>query len=90
MRVTRCPQIGDSQFFACVAMLVDSLSGRLHAATVRLHRKAANRKGSASACDLTLDTHRCGAWIVLDRWDHTWESDGPQRLPNKGSSVKVC
>ena len=68
MRITGCPQFSDSQFFGCVAVLVDSLSGRLHAATVWLHRKVANRKGSASACDLTLDTHRCGALIVLDRW----------------------
>jgi hypothetical protein len=35
---------------------------------VWLHRKVANRKGSASACDLTLGTHHYGALIVLDRW----------------------
>jgi len=68
VRVARCPQFSDSRFFRCVAVLVDFLSGRLHAATVWLHRKVVNRKVSASACELTLDTHRCGALIVLDRW----------------------
>jgi hypothetical protein len=64
-------------FFGCAAAFVDSLSGGLHAATVWLHRKAANRKGSASACDLTLDTHRCGALIVLDRWSTQVGALGP-------------
>ena len=42
-----------------------------------LHRKVANRKGSASACDLTLDTHRRGALIVLDRWSTLVAAFGP-------------
>jgi hypothetical protein len=44
---------------------------------VWLHRKVANRKGSASACDLTLDTHRRGALIVLDRWSTLVGALGP-------------
>src|SRR5674476_109956 len=52
VRVARCPQFSDSRFFRCVAVLVDFLSGRLHAATVWRHRKVANRKVSASACEL--------------------------------------
>jgi hypothetical protein len=77
VRIRRCPHISDSQLFGCVAALVDSLSGGLHAATVWLHRLAASRKGSASACDLTLDTHRCGALIVLDRWSTLVGALGP-------------
>ena len=67
MRITRCRQFSDSRFYGCVAAVLDSLSGRLHAATMWLHRKVANRKVSASACELTLDTHRRGTLIVLDR-----------------------
>jgi hypothetical protein len=67
VRITRCRQFSDSRFYGCVAAVLDSLSGRLHAATMWLHRKVANRKVSASACELTLDTHRRGTLIVLDR-----------------------
>ena len=77
MRIRRCPHISDSQLFGCVAALVDSLSGGLHAATVWLHRLVANQKASASACDLTLDTHRRGALIVLDRWSTLVGALGP-------------
>ena len=34
-------------------------------------------EGWASACDLTLDTHRCAALIVLDRWSTLVGALGP-------------
>ena len=68
MRITRYPNISEPQFFGCVAAFVDSLSGELNAAIMSLRRLAGARKGSAFAYEMTLDTHRYGALIVLDRW----------------------
>ena len=68
MRITRYPNISEAQFFGCVSAFVDSLSGELNAATMSLRRLAGSRKGSAFAYEMTLDTHRYGALIVLDRW----------------------
>ena len=68
MRITRYPNISEPQFFGCVAAFVDSLSGELNAAIMPLRRLAGAPKGSAFAYEMTLDTHRYGALIVLDRW----------------------
>ena len=68
MRITRYPNISEPQFFGCVSAFVDSLSGELNAATMSLRRLAGARKGSSFAYEMTLDTHRYGALIVLDRW----------------------
>ena len=68
LRITRYPNISEPQFFGCVSAFVDSLSGELNAATMSLRRLAGSRKGSAFAYEMTLDTHRYGALIVLDRW----------------------
>ena len=68
MRITRYPNISEPQFFGCVSAFVDSLTGELNAATIALRRLAGTRKGSAFAYEMTLDTHRYGALIVLDRW----------------------
>jgi hypothetical protein len=68
LRITRYPNISEPQFFGCVSAFVDSLSGELNAATMSLRRLAGARKGSAFAYEMTLDTHRYGALIVLDRW----------------------
>ncbi len=77
MRITRYPNISEAQFFGCVSAFVDSLSGELNAATMSLRRLASNRKGSAFAYEMTLDTHRYGALIVLDRWSTLVEAFGP-------------
>ncbi len=68
MRITRYPHISEAQFFGCVSAFVDSLSGELSASAMSLGRLAGSRKGSAFAYEMTLDTHRYGALIVLDRW----------------------
>jgi hypothetical protein len=68
LRITRYPNISEPQFFGCVSAFVDSLSGELNAAIMSLRRLAGARKGSAFAYEMTLDTHRYGALIVLDRW----------------------
>ena len=77
MRITRYPNISEPQFFGCVSAFVDSLSGELNAATMSLRRLAGSRKGSAFAYEMTLDTHRYGALIVLDRWSTLVEAFGP-------------
>lgn len=68
MRITRYPSITEPQFFGCVSAFVDSLSGELNAAAASLRRLEGKTKGDAFAYEMTLDTHRYGALIVLDRW----------------------
>ena len=77
MRITRYPNISEAQFFGCVSAFVDSLSGELNAAAMSLRRLAGSRKGSAFAYEMTLDTHRYGALIVLDRWSTLVAAFGP-------------
>ena len=77
MRITRYPNISEPQFFGCVSAFVDSLSGELNAAIMSLRRLAGARKGSAFAYEMTLDTHRYGALIVLDRWSTLVGAFGP-------------
>ena len=68
MRITRFPSITEQQFRGCVSAFVDSLSGELNAAASALRRLEGKAKGAAFAYEMTLDTHRYGALIVLDRW----------------------
>jgi len=77
LRITRYPHIGEPRFFGCVSAFVDSLSGELNAATMSLRRLAGSRKGSAFAYEMTLDMHRYGAMIVLDRWSTLVGAFGP-------------
>jgi hypothetical protein len=77
LRITRYPHISEPEFFGCVAAFADSLSGELNAATMSLRRLAGSRKGSAFAYEMTLDTHRYGALIVLDRWSTLVGAFGP-------------
>src|SRR5439155_17040235 len=68
LRITRFPSLSEPQFFGCAAAFVDSLSGELNAAAMALRRLEGGAKGAAFAYEMTLDTHRYGALIVLDRW----------------------
>lgn len=77
MRITRFPSISEQQFLGCAAAFVDSLSGELNAAGLALRRLANRGKGSAFAYEMTLDTHRYGALIVLDRWSSLVSAFGP-------------
>ena len=77
MRITRNPSISEAQFFGCVSAFVDAFSGELNAAAMSLGRLAGSRKGSAFAYEMTLDTHRYGALIVLDRWSALVGAFGP-------------
>jgi hypothetical protein len=77
LRITRFPSITEPQFFGCVAAFVDSLSGELNSAALALRRLEGKGKGAAFAFEMTLDTHRYGALIVLDRWSTVVGTFGP-------------
>ena len=77
MRITRFPSISESQFFGCTAAFVDSLLGELNSAAASLRRLEGLRKGGAFAYEMTLDQHRYGALIVLDRWSTVVRAFGP-------------
>lgn len=77
MRILRYPSITEQQFSGCVTAFVDSLSGELNSATIALRRLEGRNKGSAFAYEMTLDTHRYGALIVLDRWATLLRAFGP-------------
>ena len=77
MRITRFPALSEAQFFGCTAAFVDSLFGELNAAASALRRLEGQSKGAAFAYEMTLDTHRYGALIVLDRWSTLLHAFGP-------------
>ena len=80
MRITHYPNLTEPQFFGCVAAFVDSLSGELNAATAALRRLTGRNKGGAFAFEMTLDTHRYGALIVIDRWSTVLSAFGPHLM----------
>jgi hypothetical protein len=77
LRITRFPSLTEPQFFGCTAAFVDSLFGELNAAALALRRLEGQPKGSAFAYEMTLDAHRYGALIVLDRWSTLVKAYGP-------------
>ena len=89
MRITRFPSLAEPGFFGCVAAFVDSLTGELNGAALSLRRLQGGAKGSAFAHEMTLDTHRYGALIVLDRWTTLIGAFGPHlRLSRRQSIVE--
>jgi hypothetical protein len=88
LRITRFPALSEPQFFGCTAAFVDSLFGELNAAASVLRRLAGQPKGSAFAHEMTLDTRRYGALIVLDRWSTLIRAFGPHlRLSRRQTIV---
>jgi hypothetical protein len=77
LRITRFPSLSEAQFFGCTAAFVDSLSGELNAAASALRRLEGKSKGGAFAYEMTLDSHRYGALIVIDRWSTLVSAFGP-------------
>jgi hypothetical protein len=68
LQITRYTSLSPQQFLGCVAAFADALTGELNAAASALRRLEGSAKGSAFAYEMTFDTHRYGALIVLDRW----------------------
>jgi len=87
LRITRYPSISENQFFGCVAAFVDSLAGELNAAALSLRRLEGKAKGAAFAYEMTLDTHRYGALIVLDRWSTLAGAFGPHLQLSRRQSI---
>lgn len=87
MRITRYPSISETQFFGCVAAFVDSLAGELNAAAMLLRRLEGQSKGAAFAYEMTMDTHRYGALIVLDRWSALAGAFGRHLLLSRRQSI---
>jgi hypothetical protein len=77
LRITRYPSITEPQFYGCLAAFVDSLIGELNGAASTLRRLEGQAKGRAFAYEMTLDKHRYGALIVVDRWATLVRSFGP-------------
>lgn len=77
MRITRYPNLSETQFYGCVAAFADSLAGELNAASAALRRLEGQFKGRAFAYEMALDQHRYGALIVLDRWSTLARAFGP-------------
>jgi hypothetical protein len=89
LHITRYPNLTAQQFFGCVAAFVDSLAGELNAAAIALRRLEGQRKGAAFAYEMTLDRHRYGALIVLDRWSTVTGAFGPHlELPRHSAIVE--
>jgi hypothetical protein len=77
VRITHYPNLTAPQFYGCVAAFVDALTGELNAASAALRRLQDSRKGAAFAYEMSLDQHRYGALIVLDRWSTLVAAFGP-------------
>jgi hypothetical protein len=87
LRITRFPALSEAQFFGCTAAFVDSLSGELNAAASSLRRLEGQSKGRAFAYEMTLDTHRYGALIVLDRWSTLVNAFGPHLALSRHQTI---
>ncbi len=68
MQITRFPSLSEAEFLGCVSAFVHSLEGELNAAALYLQKLAGQSKCAAFAYEMSLDTHRYGALMVLDRW----------------------
>jgi hypothetical protein len=91
LRITRFPALSEPQFFGCTAAFVDSLFGELNASASVLRRLEGQSKGAAFAYEMTLDTHRYGALIVLDRWSALVRAFGPHlRLSRRQGIVEAA
>jgi hypothetical protein len=87
LRITRLLSLSENQFLGCAAAFVDSLSGEMNAALLALRRLEGGNKGSAFAHEMTLDTHRYGALIVLDRWATLVHAFGPHVQLSRGQTI---
>jgi hypothetical protein len=77
VQITRFLSLNEPQFLGCVSAFVDSLTGELNAAALYLKKLEGQPKGSAFAYEMSLDNHRYGALMVLDRWAMLVHTYGP-------------
>ena len=77
MQITRLPSLSESGFLGCTSAFVDSLFGELNSAAMYMHKLEGQPKGSAFAYEMSLDSHRYAALLVLDRWATLVHTFGP-------------
>ncbi len=77
MRITHLLSLSEPQFLGCAAAFVDSFFGELNAAVMALRQLENQPKGCAFAHEMSLDLHRYGALLVLDRWSTLIGTFGP-------------
>ena len=77
MQITRFTSLTEPQFLGCISAFVDSLFGQLNSAALFLRKLEGQPKGAAFAYEMSLDQHRYGALVVLDRWATLVHTFGP-------------
>lgn len=87
MQITRFLSLSEPQFLGCVSAFVDSLTGELNSAAIYLRKLEGQPKGAAFAYEMSLDTHRYGALMVLDRWATLVHTYGPHLQLTRNQSV---
>ncbi len=68
MEILRLITLNETEAQGCASAFTDSLFGELNAASMYLRKLEGQPKGSAFAYEMSLDRHRYGALMVLDRW----------------------
>jgi hypothetical protein len=87
VQITRFLSLSEPQFLGCVSAFVDSLTGELNSAAIYLHKLEGQAKGAAFAYEMSLDTHRYGALMILDRWATLIHTYGPHLQLTRNQSV---
>ena len=87
MQITRYPSLSEAQFLGCVSAFADSLTGELNSAALYLRKLEGQPKGAAFAYEMSLDTHRYAALIILDRWATLVHTYGPHLKPSPHESL---
>jgi hypothetical protein len=68
LQITRYTSLSEMQFLGCASAFLDSIFGELNAAVLSLRKLEGKPKGVAFAFEMSLDTHRYGALLILERW----------------------
>jgi hypothetical protein len=87
VQITRYASLTEPQFLGCTSAFVDALSGELNSAAMYLRKLEGQPKGAAFAYEMSLDTHRYGALMVLDRWATLVRTYGPHLQLTKNQSM---
>jgi hypothetical protein len=87
VQITRYPSLSEAQFLGCICAFADSLAGQLNTAALYLKKLEGQPKGAAFAYEMSLDTHRYGALVVLDRWATLVNTYGPHLQLSRNQSV---
>jgi len=77
LEITRYTSLSETQFLGCASAFVDALFGEINAATMYLRKLEGQAKGAGFAFEMSLDRHRYGALMVLERWARLVQAFGP-------------